>query len=78
MRALHTKALAVLLLVALAACGGGDKAPRPTSTPLPQFEEIVPPTTVPLLETAAATVQAGAAARPAIDLSRRPWPGRCR
>jgi mono/diheme cytochrome c family protein len=68
MRAFRTVALAALLLVALAACGGGKKgAPRPTSTPIPRFEEVVPPTTVPLLETAAATVQAGQGTGPEID-----------
>jgi mono/diheme cytochrome c family protein len=59
MRAFRAVALAVLFALALAACGGGKKGePRPTSTPIPQFREV-PPTTVPLLETAAATVQAG-------------------
>jgi mono/diheme cytochrome c family protein len=59
MRAFRAVALVALFTLALTACGGGEKGePRPTSTPIPQFREV-PPTTVPLLETAAATVQAG-------------------
>jgi mono/diheme cytochrome c family protein len=67
MREFRAVALAALLLVALAACGSGKKgAPRPTSTPIPRFQEV-PPTTVPLFETAAATVQAGEGSTPEID-----------
>jgi mono/diheme cytochrome c family protein len=54
--------LSILLIIALAACGGsdnGDSEPRPTNSPLPQFEEVVPPTEPPELATvAAATIQA--------------------
>jgi mono/diheme cytochrome c family protein len=67
MRAFRAVALAALLLGTLAACGSGKKGPpRPTSTPIPRFQEV-PPTTVPLFETAAATVQAGAETKPVID-----------
>ena len=55
-------ALSIVLVTALAACGGsddGDGEPRPTNSPLPQFEEVVPPTEPPELATAAAaTIQA--------------------
>lgn len=67
MRACRAVALAALLALALAACGGGEKGePRPTSTPIPLFREV-PPTTVPLLETAAATVQASGSTGPQIN-----------
>jgi mono/diheme cytochrome c family protein len=47
-------------LVALSACGsGGEKAARPTSTTLPLFEEMVPPTVPAIIATAAATSTVG-------------------
>lgn len=46
--------------VALSACGlGGEKAARPTSTRLPLFEEMVPPTVPAIISTAAATSTVG-------------------
>jgi cytochrome c553 len=55
--------MGIVLVVAVAACGGsedGDSEPRPTNSPLPQFEEVVPPTEPPELATAAAaTMQTG-------------------
>jgi hypothetical protein len=47
-------------LVALSACGSdGEKAARPTSTTLPLFEEMVPPTVPAIITTAAATSTVG-------------------
>lgn len=55
-------ALSIVFVLLLTACGGsddGDDEPRPTNSPLPQFEEVIPPTEPPVLATAAAaTIQA--------------------
>ena len=49
-----------LALMALSACGSGsEKNARPTSTTLPLFQEVVPPTVPAIIVTAAATAANG-------------------